>query len=233
MAAAPADRVSSVNLASSTRSCCRALSVPGYGPGPFSLARRCSSTSTRSPRGAHPCVHRSDDQRKQWCAGTPRLHGRPPARHRSGQWLGEPVALGQRHGRGDLRRRGPDARSPLPRTGPIQRQPPTIPNWVVASGSYTVEAALVYTLGAAHFFSEVPIAHRADGLPRHAQPELHERGGLVRLFDLLVRQGDDRAIRRRRRKALLEGQLMDEKALNCTPFGLFAARSARGTAGSS
>ncbi|MDF2696816.1 MAG: Tryptophan synthase alpha chain [Labilithrix sp.] len=99
---------------------------------------------------------------------------------------------------------------------------PTIPNWVVASGSYTVETALVYTLGAAHFFPEYqsPIAP-TDYPATHNLNCTNEAGSYgysTYWFDKATIAQYGGGVGKHFSK-----DDMDEKALNCTPFGLFAA----------
>ncbi|MBX3224369.1 MAG: hypothetical protein KF795_27890 [Labilithrix sp.] len=100
-----------------------------------------------------------------------------------------------------------------------------VTDWVVRSGAFTVETAVVHALGASHFFPEyfapTPPWPSADYGATHnlnCTNEADSYGYSTYWFDKATIEQYGGGVGKRFSK-----NDMDEKALNCAPFGLFAA----------
>jgi len=100
-----------------------------------------------------------------------------------------------------------------------------IDDWVVVSGDYTVETGVFFSLGASHFFPEysapVPPWPSADYAATHNLNCTNEAGSYgysTYWFDKATIQQYGGGVGKQFTK-----DEMDEKAMNCAPFGLFAA----------
>jgi hypothetical protein len=97
--------------------------------------------------------------------------------------------------------------------------------WGVRSGTYSIVPGVAYALGGAHFFPEyyaaVPAYPSYDYAASHNTNCSNDEGGYgysTYWFDEATLKAHDSGVGK-----FFSKDVLDEKALNCTPFGLFAA----------